>query len=266
MLCGPCRAALKRARYLSVQVDSPSSMMRARPRRSRSHVAASASPLGSPSAAKVLAAHAAAKVPAAAEATLPRSLWRTLTMAVGAMAALGVVAWLGQSPARDPAPLAVPAALPATHAANGGALPAAVNAGAIGATAALPAANSAPLSASAADAGLPRAPNPAPAQRVPAPVKARPADPTVLSAGPLGAAYEMVPEPPRPAPIAAAPAPEPAPSPPPDRWQTMRDDLARCDREGGFGGFICDQRVRLASCEGYWGRVPQCPLPPENPR
>ena len=41
--------------------------------------------------------------------------------------------------------------------------------------------------------------------------------------------------------------------------------LAQCAREGGFGGFVCDQKVRLDSCEGYWGRVPQCPLPPENP-
>ena len=88
----------------------------------------------------------------------------------------------------------------------------------------------------------------------------------MLSAGQAGAAYEMVPEPQRSVPTAVVPAPLPAPPPPPDRWQTMRDDLARCDREGGFGGFICDQRVRIASCEGYWGRVPQCPLPPENPR
>jgi hypothetical protein len=42
--------------------------------------------------------------------------------------------------------------------------------------------------------------------------------------------------------------------------------LGRCANEGGFSGFICDQRVRLASCEGYWGRVAQCPNPPENPR
>ena len=86
----------------------------------------------------------------------------------------------------------------------------------------------------------------------------------MLSSAPVAESYEMVPEPPRPAP--AAPVPAPAAPPPPDRWQTMRDSLARCDREGGLGGFICDQRVRLDSCEGYWGRVPQCPLPPENPR
>ena len=56
------------------------------------------------------------------------------------------------------------------------------------------------------------------------------------------------------------------PSPPPDRWQTMGDTLAHCASEGGLAGFICDQRTRLEVCEGFWGRVPQCPLPPENPR
>jgi hypothetical protein len=45
----------------------------------------------------------------------------------------------------------------------------------------------------------------------------------------------------------------------------MASALSQCAREGGFSGFICDQKVRLDSCEGYWGRVPQCPLPPENP-
>lgn len=74
-------------------------------------------------------------------------------------------------------------------------------------------------------------------------------------------------------PVAEAPRPAPppvvvprAPPPPPDRWQVMSDALGRCANEGGLSGFICDQRVRLASCDGYWGRVAQCPNPPENPR
>lgn len=70
---------------------------------------------------------------------------------------------------------------------------------------------------------------------------------------------------PPPAEAVRAPAPA-APAPPPDRWQTMGDALARCASEGGLSGFICDQRVRLESCEGYWGRVPQCPHPSEYPR
>ncbi len=69
-------------------------------------------------------------------------------------------------------------------------------------------------------------------------------------------------------PEAVAPPPEPvkiaavAPSPPrpvPDQWQTMRDALTSCDREGGLGGFICGQKVRVQYCDGYWGKVSQCP-------
>lgn len=64
-----------------------------------------------------------------------------------------------------------------------------------------------------------------------------------------------------PAPLPAAPAAL-------DRWQVMSQALARCADEGGISGFICDQRVRLSSCDGYWGRVAECPAPslPANPR
>jgi len=86
------------------------------------------------------------------------------------------------------------------------------------------------------------------------------------------------------APIAQVPVPEAAPvntsavveaapiipplavPPPPDRWQTMSDAIASCAREGGLAGFICHQRTRLEACEGFWGRVPQCPVPPEYAR
>ena len=51
--------------------------------------------------------------------------------------------------------------------------------------------------------------------------------------------------------------------------RSMADDERRCRlalrKRRGFSGFICDQRVRLASCDGYWGRVAQCPTTPENP-
>ncbi len=75
-------------------------------------------------------------------------------------------------------------------------------------------------------------------------------------------ALAQAPEPSRAAPVATAAAPAP------DRWQTVSDALARCAEEGGLGGFICDQRVRLDACDGYWGRVAQCPAPslPANPR
>jgi len=67
-------------------------------------------------------------------------------------------------------------------------------------------------------------------------------------------------------PAEAAPAPVAAPAPAPDRWQAVGEALARCANEGGLSGFICDQRVRLESCDGYWGRVPQCPHPSDYPR
>ena len=58
------------------------------------------------------------------------------------------------------------------------------------------------------------------------------------------------------APLSAAP---PAPEAPmPDRWQAMSAAIASCGREDFFAGVICEQRVRLRYCEGYWGDVPQC--------
>ncbi len=266
MLCGPCRAALKRARYLSVQVISPSTMMPGRPRRSRAKVAALAAPLAaplaSPNTTKVLAAQAAATASVAPVAAVSRRRLQALAIGVIAVLALGVVAYFGQSPARDAAFMAPPAAPARVTAVT--ARPASVAAVAPqDATSSGRAATSVLVSSSPAD----EAPQPAARTRVSraaAPAPGRAAVAAMVATGPGAESYEMVPEPPRP--VALAPAPEPAPPPPPDRWQVMRDNLARCDREGGLGGFICDQRVRLDACEGYWGRVPQCPLPPENPR
>jgi hypothetical protein len=68
---------------------------------------------------------------------------------------------------------------------------------------------------------------------------------------------EAVAPPPEPVKIAAVAPPPPRPVP--DPWQNMRDALASCDREGGLGGFICGQKVRVQYCDGYWGKVPQCP-------
>lgn len=68
---------------------------------------------------------------------------------------------------------------------------------------------------------------------------------------------EAVAPPPEPVKIAAVAPPPPRPVP--DQWQNMRDALAACDREGGLGGLICGQRVRIQYCDGYWGKVAQCP-------
>ena len=63
--------------------------------------------------------------------------------------------------------------------------------------------------------------------------------------------------------VAAAPSSMPAPppqeTPPPDRWQSMSDAIARCGGEGFLAAVICEQRARLQYCDGHWGQVAQCP-------
>jgi hypothetical protein len=62
------------------------------------------------------------------------------------------------------------------------------------------------------------------------------------------------------APVAPADLVPPArEAPAPDRWQVMADQIARCGRESFLAGVICEQRVRLKYCEGYWGVAAQCP-------
>jgi hypothetical protein len=58
-----------------------------------------------------------------------------------------------------------------------------------------------------------------------------------------------------PPPAAAAPPQEPAPA---DRWQSMAAAIARCPRADFLAAVLCEQRVRLQYCEGYWGDVPEC--------
>ncbi|MGE5666616.1 MAG: hypothetical protein ACM338_00320 [Betaproteobacteria bacterium] len=45
---------------------------------------------------------------------------------------------------------------------------------------------------------------------------------------------------------------------PDDRWQALNEALANCG--GNFiERIVCGQRARFRYCDGYWGRVPQCP-------
>ena len=44
-----------------------------------------------------------------------------------------------------------------------------------------------------------------------------------------------------------------------DRWAQFAEDLHRCERETFLSRVVCDQRVRIRYCDGYWGKVPQCP-------
>jgi hypothetical protein len=65
--------------------------------------------------------------------------------------------------------------------------------------------------------------------------------------------------------VAPAPAPAPAAAPAADRWAQFAEDLRHCQSEGLFNRIVCDQRVRLRYCDGYWGKVPQCPGAIVNP-
>ncbi len=64
------------------------------------------------------------------------------------------------------------------------------------------------------------------------------------------------------APLVAAAPPVAVTVPVPDRWSRMKDDLSRCTREDFISRVICDQRVRWRYCDGYWGKVAQCPSNP----
>ena len=79
--------------------------------------------------------------------------------------------------------------------------------------------------------------------------------------------------PPAPAPSGAAAARAPASTPPStavaaapkaaspsvDPLARLREELASCTREDFIGRVVCGQRARFRHCEGYWGKVPECP-------
>ena len=102
---------------------------------------------------------------------------------------------------------------------------------------------------------LPAKPASRPAHRR-APEKAQPA-PQAPAADAPAPPIARAPE------IAAAPS---ASAPVVDRWTRMTDELSRCTREDFIARVICDQRVRFRYCNGYWGRVPQCPGSPTPER
>ena len=58
----------------------------------------------------------------------------------------------------------------------------------------------------------------------------------------------------------------PAPAAHVDRWQRMEEDMSHCTREDFISRVICGQRVRFKYCDGYWGKVPQCPASPPPER
>jgi hypothetical protein len=230
MLCAPCKAALKRARYVTVQEDvrRPSIIgARRKPHRPRP-----ANPPKGP----------AVATPAPSGSASNAVLFRRLLVGIVVFAVLlGSASYFGQRElgARshgDASATPESGALAARAAAE---TPAVV-------PPAIPAV--APV---ASDAILP------PAKPATVTAKRTNAASTATFATANGDPPDAVVLPPEPEKPAAVPAPPPRPIP--DRWQNMRDALAECDHQSMFDGLMCGQRVRIQYCEGYWGKVAQCP-------
>jgi hypothetical protein len=251
MLCAPCKAALKRARYVTVQEDMrPSSVIdvRRKPRHARLPVAAATpDPAARPDRAALAPPGARSPVARDSNARLARRIYVGIFLTATAM---GSISYFGQresgAHAGDPVSAAVPDKEPRGDTAAGATAPG-KEAAAIPATPAAAPTDAVPLSH---------------AQSGHAPVAAVPPRRTAPSPrAAVTTAYEpfeglnMAREP---AKVAAVPMPAPPPPPAPDRWQNMRDAQAKCDREGLIGGLICGQSVRMQYCDGYWGKVAQC--------
>lgn len=269
MLCAPCKAALKRARYVTVQEDMrrPSVIdvrAQARRRRAAPAVPASASPLA-----------AEAPPPDATGASAPTKAQLLRQVAIGflvlALATAGATyfgqrelaarshddAAVGQSPVSAPSAGEGPAATKSAAGSVPDPVPLAVPS---------PIPSAAPLPAGPADASRPpldSAPNASAAKLAAGNAARRAAVKNATSFSTTnGDPPDAVPMPETEKP---QPAPPPPPPPAPDRWQSMRDAIAQCDRQGVFEGIICGQKARIQYCEGYWGKVPQCPGPTVNP-
>lgn len=85
------------------------------------------------------------------------------------------------------------------------------------------------------------------------------ATPPARATGPPASAPPQVEAPAKRLAAAAVPAPRPD-----DHWTQMNNDLSRCTREDFINRVICDQRVRIRYCDGYWGKVAQCPVSPST--
>ncbi|MFO1323917.1 MAG: hypothetical protein U1F15_07610 [Burkholderiales bacterium] len=228
MLCRPCKSALKRARHATVQ-DFPGTP-----------------PMVTMPAGLFPPPQARAGPSASRRIDANRETAQRLVLALLALALLAAAAYVGRRGMEtDDAAPAVPPAAPQK------------------AVSASPAA--ATITESPPRAGTPE---PAPVVRASHSARTASARSTAASRAPPPASVPALPPPnetmaavaevPPAVPVARAP-------PPPDRWQMMADALARCANEGGLSGFICGQRVRIESCDGYWGRVAQCANRPDAP-
>jgi hypothetical protein len=248
MLCAPCKAALKRAKYVTAQEDvrRPSVIdVRRAQRRPRQASAAEGSEVPAPT---------PVNADAAATARLARRIFGGIIVLA---AVLGGASYFGlrELSARSHdeaqvAPAPTPETQPATPAVDVAVPP-----------------STPPTSAERSVPAEPTEAEVAHAKAAAAKLAASRAKRPVAKDGASFATANGDPPDavPMPEPEKPAPAPPPPPPPAPDRWQSMRDAIAQCDREGLFSGIICGQKARIQYCEGYWGKVPQCPGPTANP-
>jgi hypothetical protein len=239
MLCGPCKAALKRARYVTVQQDirRPSIIDTKRKRRQ-------SRPAHPPAPPEVRARDARG-------ITSNAVLFRRILVGLGVFAVLlSSASYFGQRElaARSHSDVSTVTA------------PVPDGRPEMAATDAKPAATVAPprveavVPTPAVTAAVIEQASP-PAKLVAAKRGGKPSAATFATAdGDPPDAVFVPPEPEKP-----VPAPLPPPRPVPDRWQTMRAALTECDSQGMLDGLICGQRVRIQYCDGYWGKVAQCP-------
>jgi hypothetical protein len=253
MLCAPCKAALKRARYVTVQEDMrrPSVIdVRRQPRRARSPVPKATPPSGAVPLPPMRVPHHADAVPPRASSEFNSMLGRRIFVGIFVVAGLlGSASYFGLRELGAHGGDAANAPPPS---------PAAESRQELSASVALPGKDE-PVAAPPSVAGIvvpaaiasdPQAPPTAKPQVKRTQLASR-ATFATANGDPPEAMY-VAPEPEKP-----APAPSPPP-PAPDRWQTMRDAQAQCDRQGVIDGLICGQRVKMQYCDGYWGKVVQC--------
>ncbi len=159
--------------------------------------------------------------------------------------------------ATAPATTAEPSANPATATAPAAGSSEPAPTPAAGAATEAPAAANAPdAGAAGASSTVISAPEAEPAKKGPAhkaPAKAA----TKAPAHPAPAPVTTPPPPPAPAPAPAAKAPTR-----PDRWTQMDTELRACANANFLEKVVCEQRIRNRYCDGFWGKVPQCPAGP----
>ena len=270
MLCAPCKAALKRARYVTVQEDIRRPSVIDVRRQARRAPAVDPVAVEAPSA----EADAPPMAPNLGDATANARLARRIFLGVFVLAGiLGGASYFGQrelgarshdtaaaTSASDNASPAVPAP-PLTT-------PALAASPVVAPAVSSSAPSASPLVPAGAEASGPpvaAAPNLAATKLLAAnPGKRAMVKNATTFATANGDPPDAVPMP-EPEKAQPAPAPPPPPPPAPDHWQSMRDAIAQCDREGMIDGIICGQKARIQYCAGYWGKVPQCPGPTVNP-